>query len=363
MRVLGLFPYYVSHQPVIANFSWPLLVYSLSLIALVWSLLIIQEILYMGMILSQLRGTLHTVYMFMTTSILVYIFVIPPYFLLRSSKVARTLASLLEFYKDLDQFIENKLDKRTFFHLSMIIFFSVAFSVTLFRPMLPFLLRVCTFIEVFYDVPLHFIVPVLYNALFRILSLMLSAAFAPLEKLYGNYINNSSFEYLWINPTFVQVMPRDEEQEKCAQPHHAHRYDKEIRVKGNTSKDQKFTKVPVYHKNLLNQEHTTWGNLTFSTTQQNSDVLISARRSLIIIEQLEARITSLLAPPICLKLFLGCISNVTFMICILPEDAKELSLNLMYASAGMLQTYLLLAAPEDYRKKVSTTTIVGFNYE
>ncbi|XP_045103440.1 uncharacterized protein LOC123499484 [Portunus trituberculatus] len=178
---------------------------------------------------------------------------------------------------------------------------------------------------------------------------MLSAAFTPLEKLYGNYIPNSSFEYLRIKSTFVEVMPRDEKQ-TFAQPHYAHTYDGETKVKGNTSKEQEFTKVPPYRKKSLNAEHTGWGTFTSPSTQQETDALLLARRSVTVIEHLEATTTTLLAPIICLQMLLECILNVTYMMCILPEDAKEISLNLMYICASMLKIYLLLTAPEDYRR-------------
>ncbi|MPC86901.1 hypothetical protein E2C01_081740 [Portunus trituberculatus] len=190
---------------------------------------------------------------------------------------------------------------------------------------------------------------------------MLSAAFTPLEKLYGNYIHNSSFEYVRINRTFVEVMPRDEKQ-TCAQPHYAHTYDGETRVKGKTTKEQEFTKVPPYRKKSLNAEHTGWGTFTSPSTQQETDAFLLARHNLTVIEHLEATITTLLAPIIGLQILIECILNVTFMMYVLPEDAKQISFNLMYISCGMLRIYFLMAAPKDYQRKVrSTTNIVVLN--
>ena len=347
MRVLGVFPYHFSHQPATASFSWYLLILGLSLITSVWAILIVTQTMYLSMLVTVLHGTIHTVYMFMLFSLLIFTFLVPPYILLISRKLAKSLVSVLQLHdKQLGRFMESKLNKQTVFILFLILIFLVLMLIYSVSPSMPFVININSIIATIYDLPLRFIISLFYNAILRLLSLMLAASFTPLKKLYEKQISKSSFEDLQV----VEVVPWHEDRITGEQLRYIHNHDRKTVIKEKTNKEQKFTEV--YRKNSLNPDLITWGTLSSPSIQQETDALLFARSNLTVIEQLEATTTNLLAPIICLQLLLECILNVSYMISILPEDPKLILIQLFFLCVGELRVYLLLDAPEHYRKEV-----------
>ncbi|MPC65588.1 hypothetical protein E2C01_059726 [Portunus trituberculatus] len=175
---------------------------------------------------------------------------------------------------------------------------------------------------------------------------MLAASFTPLKKIYEKQISKSSLEDLQD----VEVLSWLENKTTGEPPRDIHSHDRERVSKGETSKEQTLTNL--YRKNPLNPEDTAWGTLPSPSIQQETEALLFARRSLTVIEHLEATTTTLFAPIICLQILLDGILNVSFMMSVLPEDPRMLFIVLFFLGVGELRIYILLDAPEYYKKEV-----------
>ena len=350
-RVLGFFPYHISSQPAKATLSYPLLMYSLVLTMAVLALLTTQQMMYLPIMLSVLHGTRYLVQIFMTLSILILMFLAPFYYLWCSRTLARALASLMEFHnKQLSKFIEGKLDKRALFHLVLVLLFAMTLLFTSIKPNIHCDLNISSFIAIFYDLPMRFFVVIVYNALFRLLSLMLAAAFTPVEKLYWKLIPECSFDDLQVSSNHVKVLPWADNRAAGEQPRYKYSHDNETKVPENTNKESKSSKR--YCENSMIHEHIVLGTFPLPLHQQDADALLFARYRVRVIERLEATITRVLAPVICFQLLLECILNVTFLLSIQPDHPRLFINHMVYLGIGMLRAYLLLDAPEDYRRKV-----------
>ena len=200
---------------------------------------------------------------------------------------------------------------------------------------------------------MEFVLPMFYNALFRLLSFMLVAAFSPLEKLYEKCIPECFFEEFWVTPTPVQAVSWVE----GGQPRHKHIYEGDTRVAKNTGIESGSSKG--YRRNSLVLKKAACGTATPPSSQQEENALLFARRSVWVIEQAEATITRLLTPLICVQLSVNCTVSVAIMMFMSTGSSQNLFFYVTYVCLEMMQAYLVLDAPDDYRKKVSERISLG----
>lgn len=340
-RALGMFPYHLNRQSSSAIFSWPLLVYSILLTLSLWCFSIYVQITTMTSHYSAANGMRYVLVWFMNTSYLIFAFQIPLYFLVFGRKLANTLASLLEFHdKVLYQFTERKFNKEALFQTCLVLIFGIViFS---FEWGSSWTLIIIYFLELMYSEPSQYITPLFYNAFFKLLSLMLAAAFTPLEKVFerkGSQIRVGRNLLTW-GKNNVTILP----------PHYESSHAGKMRVSENKNKEANT--LHVLSRSALLTEPTLSKSLT-----QEEDALLFARRSIILLEEVEVTVARFFAPLISVQLLLDCILSVTFIIYAIMERYTHQSI--IYALAVTFRVYLLLEAPEIYYSKVREAGLPG----
>lgn len=351
MKVLGLFPYRLDRQSSTTTLSGPLLMYSILMTATIWAVCIIIHVTILPTLVLEMFGTQFVVFCLSIFAINASIFILP-LLLLRSQKLARALASLLQFHDEqLCHLTENNLNIRAVFQL-LLILFSVIISLSigiLVNFHYHWLLAFSSAISIFYDTPLRFLVPVFHHAVFRLVSVLLGAAFVPLTNEIENSIREGSFQdgdkqplvetVLWNENTMKGVPPPDTS-------NHIHI----ITEYGEINKGQEDTRM--FSRSAAHREHTLRKPST-PFLRREADALLSARRSMILIEEVEATVSDLLAPLICTLLLSECILNITSLMSLDLLQIRQLLLYSFYTVLAVVKSYLLLDAPNDYHRKVS----------
>lgn len=342
LRVLGMFPYRINRQSAAATFSWPLLVYSIFLTVILWVFSIYVQLIIIPRELLVTSETQYVMLCFMNISYLICVFLMPLYFLMFGRRLAKPLASLLEFHDEvLYRSTENKFDKKVFCHFLIFLFFGI-FTIST-DPTSDWIDRATRLLDVFYAAPSRYIIPLFYNAFFKLLSLMLAFAFTPLEK--GLERGNSQIK------VDQNLLAWDKNKVTIVSPYRTNSHADKTRVSENKNKEANT--IHTLSRSEVLTEPTLSKSLTPSFPQQEKDALLFARRSMILLEGVEASVTSFLAPMISVQLLMDSILNVVFMIFILGRDTQGFSLRYaMYTITVTLQIFLMLEAPEIYNKKV-----------
>lgn len=329
MRWLGFIPYRFSYQSSAATFSSVLLVYSLGLNMAFEIVILNMQISTLPIFLSSVWGTQYIIFLLMNICLLTSVLLTPMFFLLCSQKVAKAFASLLQLHNKLfAQFIENKLDKYAIFQMLFTIFIAINAVIFTIQQKYSWYENTIIGFVMFYSVVMRFVVPVFYNAFFRLLSLMLGAAFTPLEKLYGMHVSKS-FEDLSVNKSLVEVVLWAENRTAGGQPCHLNSHERKPKFSENCD-------------NLL---------IIHQTSQQVADAILFARQSITVLEKLEATFTSIFILPICINLLLECILIIVSLIYI---TSKTIFICVILA-IGVIHVWYMLDTPEDYRRKVRKT--------
>lgn len=341
MKVLGLFPYRFDRHYSAATLCWPLLVYSLMLAMSLWGLAVYVQITFVPSILLTHTGTKLVVLCFQNFSYLIYSLIIPIYFIVGGRKLAKTLASLLEFHdKQIHQFPQGQLDKQAIYHLLIVLAFIVAAFPRHIDYNTP--LFVLIVLNTFYILPSLFILGVFYSALFKLLSFMLAAVFIPLENLFCN-VRPKAMK----GQGDMKTVAWDEDKATSVPSHKASHTDPTLFPEKRT---ELFIKVS--NKNILLPQETVWKTSTPSIHQQEADTLLFVRRCLIFIEEMEVTVSGFLAPLLCVQLLLECVWNISLLIFIVTGDQPTNFTGVTTAVACMLRLYLMLEAPESYHRKV-----------
>ena len=350
LRALGLFPYQLSSQPAAATFNVSLLVYSLIPIMALWGSFIATKLVLLPKTFLWLSGTKYVIFLMMNITLFVSIIFTPLYFLLCSSRLAKALVSLLDFHnKQLCRFTQSTVDK----HAIIQVFYVLVSMINVY--MLTINTSYSWYLKAFYcymlchTVLMRFIVPMFHNALFRLLSLMLAAAFTPLEKFYEKLIPGG------LTP--VEVLSWAEKRTASGQRCYKNNHERKTKIAENTCVESKclndfgeFFSIPT---------KMIWGTWTPSLHQQEVDALLFARCSVTVIAKIEATITSLFTPVICVQLLLECILIIIITMSTNADNFSEFFTNIFVLSHEAILTYLLLDATEYYKKKVRETLRLG----
>lgn len=351
IRVLRLFPYLMDRRSETATLSRPLLIYSLLLPATVWTLGAFMIVALSPMGTTGNFRTQDAIFYLMVFSYQVIIYLIPLCFLIRSRKLAEALSSLLKFHdKQLCHLIENKIDKRAVFHLFFVIFSMMCFLLAGVKLGSGWLLTALSVVSIFYDTPLRLLVPVLHHAFFRLLSLMVAAAFVPLTKVIENLVGEMFIDYGIAEQPSVRTVLCNEDTVMGVLPGYNRSQKRIISVSGDIKKEQEAPKA--FSKSVAHNENTLEKISTPFLLRHETDALLCAQQSIILIERVEATVSGILAPLICALLLSECILNVTFLMSIGEIDARQLFQSTFHSVLTLVRSYLLLDAPEDYRSKV-----------
>lgn len=359
MRLFGLFPYRIDCLSETVTLSRPVLVYSLLLPATIWAVDVRVWFTWFSMIMTLESGTEIAVFLLMGLAYYVSIYLLPLHFLLRSRKLAKALSSLFKFHEEqLCHLAGNKLDKRAIFHLLLIVFSVICQLPTGIELDSGWVMTTMKVISILYDTPIRFLVPILHHAVFKLLSLMLAAAFVPLTRAIENLDREVFFNYSIAEQPSVETVLCKEDTVMGVLPRYARSQKHIISVSGNKNKGPEATKP--FSRSAANNENTLGKVSVPLLLRPETDALLCARHGIILIEGVEATVSGVLAPLICVLLLSECILNVTVMMSIDVLEIRVLFYYIVYLVLAMVRSYLLLDAPEDYRSKVRPAT--GKNY-